>query len=66
MGRYSDQFGRKRALKASVVLMCFGSLVIAFCPGVTASLHKVGDVLRWVPFTFKLLELWWLIPRRHP
>ena len=33
MGRYSDQFGRKGALKASVVLMCFGSLVIAFCPG---------------------------------
>jgi len=33
MGRYSDRFGRKRALKASVVLMCFGSLVIAFTPG---------------------------------
>ena len=36
MGRYSDQFGRKGALKASVVLMCFGSLVIAFCPGAAA------------------------------
>lgn len=33
MGRYSDRFGRKKALKASVVLMCFGSLVIAFTPG---------------------------------
>jgi MHS family alpha-ketoglutarate permease-like MFS transporter len=36
MGRYSDRFGRKGALKASVVLMCFGSLVIAFCPGAAA------------------------------
>ena len=36
MGRYSDRFGRKKALKASVVLMCFGSLVIAFTPGAAA------------------------------
>lgn len=33
MGRYSDRFGRKKALVASVALMCFGSLVIAFTPG---------------------------------
>ena len=33
MGRYSDRFGRKRALVASVALMCLGSLVIAFTPG---------------------------------
>ncbi|HKY17512.1 MAG TPA: MFS transporter [Rhizomicrobium sp.] len=33
MGCYSDRFGRKRALVASVALMCLGSLVIAFTPG---------------------------------
>jgi MHS family alpha-ketoglutarate permease-like MFS transporter len=33
MGRYSDRFGRKKALIASVALMCLGSLVIAFTPG---------------------------------
>lgn len=33
MGRYSDRFGRKRAMVASVALMCLGSLVIAFTPG---------------------------------
>lgn len=33
MGRYSDRFGRKRALISSVALMCIGSLVIAFTPG---------------------------------
>ncbi len=33
MGRYSDQYGRKQALKLSVILMCFGSLVIGFTPG---------------------------------
>lgn len=33
MGRYSDRFGRKKALVASVALMCLGSLVIAFTPG---------------------------------
>ena len=33
MGRYSDRFGRKKALIASVLLMCMGSLVIAFTPG---------------------------------
>ena len=33
MGRYSDRYGRKKALKLSVVLMCLGSLVIAFTPG---------------------------------
>lgn len=38
MGRYSDRFGRKKALIASVALMCFGSLVIAFTPGA----HQIG------------------------
>jgi MHS family alpha-ketoglutarate permease-like MFS transporter len=33
MGRYSDRFGRKKAMIASVTLMCLGSLVIAFTPG---------------------------------
>jgi len=33
MGLYADRKGRKAALMASVLLMCFGSLVIALTPG---------------------------------
>jgi MHS family alpha-ketoglutarate permease-like MFS transporter len=33
MGRYADQHGRRAALSASVMLMCFGSLMIAVTPG---------------------------------
>lgn len=33
MGLYADRAGRKAALMASVLLMCFGSLVIALSPG---------------------------------
>lgn len=33
MGLYSDRMGRKSALKLSVVVMCFGTLIIALCPG---------------------------------
>jgi MHS family alpha-ketoglutarate permease-like MFS transporter len=33
MGRYSDQFGRKKAMIISVSLMCLGSLIIACTPG---------------------------------
>lgn len=33
MGRYADRRGRRAALSASVMLMCFGSLVIALTPG---------------------------------
>ncbi|HEU0162032.1 MAG TPA: MFS transporter [Rhizomicrobium sp.] len=36
MGVYSDRHGRKKAMIASVSLMCFGSLVIAFTPGAAA------------------------------
>lgn len=32
MGIYADRHGRKRALLVSVVLMCMGSLIIAFTP----------------------------------
>lgn len=32
MGSYADRKGRKKALIASVLLMCFGSLMIAFTP----------------------------------
>jgi MHS family alpha-ketoglutarate permease-like MFS transporter len=32
MGVYADKKGRKAALTASVILMCFGSLLIAFAP----------------------------------
>ncbi len=33
MGRYADQHGRRAALSISVLLMCFGSLMIAVTPG---------------------------------
>ncbi|EIK98144.1 alpha-ketoglutarate MFS transporter KgtP [Pseudomonas sp. M47T1] len=33
MGLYADRNGRKAALMASVLLMCFGSLIIALTPG---------------------------------
>ena len=33
MGLYGDRVGRKAAMVASVALMCFGSLMIALCPG---------------------------------
>ncbi|MDB4891354.1 MAG: alpha-ketoglutarate transporter [Gemmatimonadetes bacterium] len=33
MGRYADKHGRRAALSASVMLMCFGSLMIAVTPG---------------------------------
>ncbi|CAN5533454.1 MFS transporter [soil metagenome] len=33
MGLYGDRVGRKAAMVASVSLMCFGSLIIALCPG---------------------------------
>ena len=33
MGLYADRKGRKAALMASVLLMCFGSLIIALSPG---------------------------------
>ncbi|BAV76940.1 alpha-ketoglutarate MFS transporter KgtP [Pseudomonas chlororaphis subsp. aurantiaca] len=33
MGLYADRKGRKAALMASVLLMCFGSLIIALTPG---------------------------------
>lgn len=33
MGIYADRKGRKAALMASVLLMCFGSLIIALTPG---------------------------------
>jgi MFS transporter, MHS family, alpha-ketoglutarate permease len=33
MGVYADRRGRKEALTLSVLLMCFGSLIVAFTPG---------------------------------
>jgi len=33
MGRYADRHGRRAALSVSVLLMCFGSLMIAATPG---------------------------------
>jgi MFS transporter, MHS family, alpha-ketoglutarate permease len=36
IGRYADRRGRRAALTASVLLMCFGSLLIAASPGYSA------------------------------
>ena len=36
MGKYADRHGRKSALMISVVLMCFGSLIIALTPSYAA------------------------------
>ncbi len=33
MGLYSDHWGRKQALKLSVIIMCAGTLIIALTPG---------------------------------
>ena len=33
MGLYGDRAGRRAAMVVSVNLMCFGSLMIALCPG---------------------------------
>ena len=44
MGRYADRHGRRAALSASVLLMCFGSLMIAVTPGY-ASIGMLAPVL---------------------
>jgi MHS family alpha-ketoglutarate permease-like MFS transporter len=44
MGRYADRHGRRAALSASVLLMCFGSLMIAVTPGY-ASIGVFAPVL---------------------
>ena len=44
MGRYADRHGRRAALSISVLLMCFGSLMIAVTPGY-ASIGVFAPVL---------------------
>ncbi|MEO7457818.1 MAG: MFS transporter [Gemmatimonadaceae bacterium] len=44
MGRYADRHGRRAALSASVMMMCFGSLMIAVTPGY-ASIGVAAPVL---------------------
>ena len=44
MGRYSDRFGRKKAMVASVALMSLGSLAIALTPG-AASIGIAAPIL---------------------
>ena len=44
MGRYADRHGRRAALSVSVLLMCFGSLMIAVTPGYT-SIGMLAPVL---------------------
>ncbi len=43
-GRMADQHGRRRALTTSVLLMCFGSLLIAIAPG-HASVGTAAPIL---------------------
>ena len=50
MGIYADRKGRKAALMASVLLMCFGSLVIALTPGY----ETIGI---WAPMLLVLARL---------
>ncbi|MBD8680859.1 MFS transporter [Pseudomonas sp. CFBP 13719] len=50
MGLYADRKGRKAALMASVLLMCFGSLVIALTP----SYETIGI---WAPVLLVLARL---------
>jgi MHS family alpha-ketoglutarate permease-like MFS transporter len=44
MGRYADRHGRRAALSASVLLMCFGSLMIAVTPGY-ASIGMLAPIM---------------------
>ena len=44
LGRYADRHGRKAALMLSVLMMCSGSLIIAFTPGF-ASIGVAAPVL---------------------
>ncbi|MEO8619519.1 MAG: MFS transporter [bacterium] len=44
MGRYADRHGRRAALSISVLLMCFGSLMIALTPGY-ASIGVAAPIL---------------------
>ena len=40
LGRYADRSGRKAALTLSVMLMCLGSLMIAFTPAYATDRHR--------------------------
>lgn len=50
MGRYADRRGRKAALLASMLMMCFGSLLIACTPGY----DRIGV---WAPVLLVLARL---------
>ena len=52
MGRYADRHGRRAALSVSVLLMCFGSLMIAVTPGYT----RIGVLSPVVLVVARLLQ----------
>jgi len=52
LGRYADRRGRKAALTLSVMLMCLGSLLIAFAPGYAT----VGPVAPVILMLARLLQ----------
>ncbi len=52
MGRYADRHGRRAALSVSVMLMCFGSLMIAVTPGYA----RIGVLAPIVLVTARLLQ----------
>jgi len=52
MGSYADRHGRKKALIASVLLMCFGSLMIACTP----SYKSIGIAAPILLITARLLQ----------
>jgi MHS family alpha-ketoglutarate permease-like MFS transporter len=52
MGSYADRHGRKKALIASVLLMCFGSLIIACTP----SYEHIGIAAPFLLILARLLQ----------
>jgi MFS transporter, MHS family, alpha-ketoglutarate permease len=52
LGRYADRRGRKAALTLSVMLMCLGSLLIAFAPGYSS----VGPAAPVILMAARLLQ----------
>jgi MHS family alpha-ketoglutarate permease-like MFS transporter len=52
MGRYADRHGRRAALSASVMLMCFGSLMIAVTPGYA----RIGEAAPILLVVARLLQ----------
>ena len=65
MGLYADYKGRKAALMASVLLMCFGSLIIALTPSF-AQIGYLAPVLIVLHVCYRVFPpaARWAAPRR--